>query len=155
MTRAGLLAAILVVGFTVAGVAQQQRPRIPPTGAIKKVKDNLYVVPGAGGNTTVFVTRSGIVLVDNTPPSIEGLAAAGQRLKGIAQDGIGPISRIEVSVAGSDEWFPYFPADGIFDEQREELDIDLKNVVKTLPALVSVRVYDKANNFVVRSVYVK
>lgn len=68
MTRAGLLAAILVVGFTVAGVAQQQRPRIPPTGAIKKVKDNLYVIPGAGGNTTVFVTRNGIVLVDTKLP---------------------------------------------------------------------------------------
>ena len=68
MTRAGLLAAILVVGFTVAGVAQQQRPRIPPTGAIKKVKDNLYVIPGAGGNTTVFVTRTGVVLVDTKLP---------------------------------------------------------------------------------------
>jgi glyoxylase-like metal-dependent hydrolase (beta-lactamase superfamily II) len=52
----------------VAGVAQQQRPRIPPTGAIKKVKDNLYVIPGAGGNTTVFVTRNGIVLVDTKLP---------------------------------------------------------------------------------------
>jgi cyclase len=66
MTRARLLAAIVVVGFTVATVAaqQQQRPRIPPTGTIKKVRDNLYVIPGAGGNTTVFVTQSGIVLVD-------------------------------------------------------------------------------------------
>lgn len=65
MTRARLLAAIVVVGFTVAGVAAQpQRPRIPPTGAIQKVRDNLYVIPGAGGNTTVFVTRTGIVLVD-------------------------------------------------------------------------------------------
>jgi glyoxylase-like metal-dependent hydrolase (beta-lactamase superfamily II) len=65
MTRARLLAAIVVVGFTVATVAaQQQRPRIPPTGTIKKVRDNLYVIPGAGGNTTVFVTPAGIVLVD-------------------------------------------------------------------------------------------
>ena len=65
MRRARLLAAIVVVGFTVATVAaQQQRPRIPPTGAIKKVRDNLYVIPGAGGNTTVFVTQNGIVLVD-------------------------------------------------------------------------------------------
>ncbi|HVQ15566.1 MAG TPA: MBL fold metallo-hydrolase [Vicinamibacterales bacterium] len=65
MRRARLLAAIVVVGFTVASVAaQQQRPRIPPTGAIKKVRDNLYVIPGAGGNTTVFVTQTGIVLVD-------------------------------------------------------------------------------------------
>ena len=65
MRRATLLAAIVVVGFTVVTVAaQQQRPRIPPTGMIKKVRDNLYVIPGAGGNTTVFVTRAGVVLVD-------------------------------------------------------------------------------------------
>jgi len=67
MTRARLLAAIVMMGFTIAGLAaqqQQQRPRIPPTGQIKKVRDNLYVIPGAGGNTTVFVTQSGIVLVD-------------------------------------------------------------------------------------------
>ena len=65
MTRTRLLAAIVLVGFAITGVpAQQQRPRIPPTGQIKKVRDNLYVIPGAGGNTTVFVTQSGIVLVD-------------------------------------------------------------------------------------------
>jgi cyclase len=65
MTRAGLLTGILVAGFAVAGIAaQQQRPKIPPTGAIKHVRDNLYVIPGAGGNTTVFVTQAGIVLVD-------------------------------------------------------------------------------------------
>jgi glyoxylase-like metal-dependent hydrolase (beta-lactamase superfamily II) len=68
MTRTRLLVAILVGGFTVTAVAAQQRPRIPPTGAIKKVKDNLYVIPGAGGNTTVFVTRSGVVLVDTKLP---------------------------------------------------------------------------------------
>jgi len=63
--RAGLLVAIVVVGLAVAGVAAQaQRPRIPPTGTIKIVRDNLYVIPGAGGNTTVLVTQAGIVLVD-------------------------------------------------------------------------------------------
>jgi len=99
--------------------------------------------------------ESGIVLVDNTPPSLDALAATGTRIRGIAQDGVGPIARIEISVAGSDEWLPHFPADGIFDEQREELDADVKNMVRTLPALLSVRVYDKASNFVVRSVLVK
>ena len=64
MRRARLLAAIVVVGFTVAGVAAQQRPRVPSTGVIKQVRDNLYMIPGAGGNTVVFVTRSGVVLVD-------------------------------------------------------------------------------------------
>jgi len=69
MRRAGLLTAIVVIGLTVAGVAAQQRgrgagPRIPPTGAIEKIRDNLYKIPGAGSNTTVFVTTDGVVLVD-------------------------------------------------------------------------------------------
>jgi cyclase len=65
MPRRRLLPAIVVVSLAVAGAAaQQQRPRIPPTGTIAKVRDNLYVIPGAGGNTTVFVTQGGVVLVD-------------------------------------------------------------------------------------------
>jgi cyclase len=71
IARRRLLPAIVVlVGLVVAGAAaQQQRPRIPPTGAIKKVRDNLYVIPGAGGNTTVFVTQGGVVLVDTKLPN--------------------------------------------------------------------------------------
>ena len=70
MARRRLLPAIVVVGLAVAGAAaQQQRPRIPPTGTIKKVGDNLYVIPGAGGNTTVFVTQGGVVLVDTKLPN--------------------------------------------------------------------------------------
>jgi cyclase len=64
MTRAGVLTAIVVAGLAISGVAAQRGPRIPPTGAIKQVKGNLYVIPGAGGNTTVFVTATGVVLVD-------------------------------------------------------------------------------------------
>ena len=65
MRRVRVLALIVVAGFTVVTLAAQpERPRIPPTGTIKKVRDNLYVIPGAGGNTTVFVTRAGVVLVD-------------------------------------------------------------------------------------------
>jgi cyclase len=63
MRRAGFLATIVIAGVSVAGIGAQ-RVRIPPTGAIKHIKDNLYVIPGAGGNTTVFVTQSGVVLVD-------------------------------------------------------------------------------------------
>lgn len=63
MRRGTVLMAIAVAGLAVAGVAAQ-RVRIPPTGAIRHVRDNLYVIPGAGGNTTVFLTRAGVVLVD-------------------------------------------------------------------------------------------
>jgi hypothetical protein len=42
MTRSRLLPAIVVLGLAVAGAAAElQRPRIPPTGTIKKVRDNL------------------------------------------------------------------------------------------------------------------
>lgn len=64
MRRASCLAAIVMVGLGVTGVVAQQRPRIPPTGTIEKVRDNLYKIPGAGGNTTVFITADGVVLVD-------------------------------------------------------------------------------------------
>ncbi len=68
--RLRLFPTIVVGGLPGAGAAaKQQRPRIPPTGAIKKVRDNLYVIPGAGGNTTVFVTESGVVLVDTKLPN--------------------------------------------------------------------------------------
>jgi cyclase len=70
MARRRFLPAIVVVGLAVAGAAAQpQRPRIPPTGTIKKIRDNLYVIPGAGGNTTVFVTSGGVVLVDTKLPN--------------------------------------------------------------------------------------
>ena len=71
MRRAGVLAAIVVVGISVAGVAAQRGGRgggLPPTGAIKNVRGNLHIVPGQGGNTTVFVTDAGVVLVDTKMP---------------------------------------------------------------------------------------
>jgi cyclase len=66
MRRTWILSAIVVFGLTVAGVTAQRGagPRIPPTGAIEHIKDNLYKIPGAGGNTTVFITAQGVVLVD-------------------------------------------------------------------------------------------
>ena len=99
--------------------------------------------------------ESSVVLVDNTPPVVEGLKVAGKRVQGVALDGVGPIARIEVSLAGSDEWTPFYPTDGIFDEQREEFDVDVSKIAPTVPALLSLRVYDKANNSVIRSVILK
>jgi hypothetical protein len=99
--------------------------------------------------------ESSVVLVDNTPPVIEGLKVVGKRVQGVAIDGVGPIARIEISQAGSDEWTPFYPTDGIFDEQREEFDADVSKLAPVTPALLSLRVYDKANNFVIRSVLLK
>lgn len=58
--RTGILAAIGLVGGALVVAAQQ----FPPLGGIEKVRGNLYLVRGQGGNTAVFVTGSGVVLVD-------------------------------------------------------------------------------------------
>jgi hypothetical protein len=99
--------------------------------------------------------ESGVVLVDNTPPRIENLKAAGRRIQGQTFDGVGPIQRIDVALAGSDDWIPFFPADGIFDEQREEFDMDVTVLRATGPVMVAVRVFDDANNFVIQNVALK
>jgi cyclase len=64
MKRAGVLAALLVVGgLAVAGAALQQ-PQQAQTAEIQKVKENLFVITGGGGNTAAFITEKGVVLVD-------------------------------------------------------------------------------------------
>jgi glyoxylase-like metal-dependent hydrolase (beta-lactamase superfamily II) len=49
-----------------AGIAAQRGRGggIPPTGAIRNLRGNLFIVPGQGPNTAVFVTKTGVVLVD-------------------------------------------------------------------------------------------
>jgi hypothetical protein len=110
-------------------------------------------------NPPESVTRdeleSGVVIVDNTPPLVEGLKLVGRRLSAVVVDGVGPIARVEVSAAGSDEWRPVGARDGIFDEQREEVDVDVTPILPAGPVLVSVRAYDSAGNFVVRNLPLK
>jgi hypothetical protein len=96
--------------------------------------------------------ESRIVTVDNTPPVITALEAKGRQVHGTAVDGVGPIARIELSVAGSGEWVPFFPRDGIYDQPREDFDVDVSSLSPAGRVLISVRVYDQANNFVVRHV---
>jgi cyclase len=72
MQRAIVLGSITAAGlFTIAVFAQQTppaaptgAPRFPPVETIEKLSDNLYRVPGAGGNSAVFVRDSGVLLVD-------------------------------------------------------------------------------------------
>jgi hypothetical protein len=99
--------------------------------------------------------ESGIILVDNTPPVITDLEVNGKRIRGTAVDGVGPISRIEVSVVGTDSWIPFFPKDGVFDEQREEFDADVSTLAVDGHPLLALRVYDRAGNLVVRNISLK
>ena len=95
MKRRLVLASIVVVGLAVAGLSAQRGGRgLPPTGTIRKVHDNLYVIPGAGGNTTVFVTSRGIVLVDTK------LAGNGEPiLKQVRTVSDRPVTMINVKLA--------------------------------------------------------
>jgi cyclase len=66
--RAVVLGSVLIVGAivtTIQGV-QGQTPQAPSAEAITvdKIKDNLYVLRGGGGNTAAFITAAGVVLVD-------------------------------------------------------------------------------------------
>src|SRR5262247_2185954 len=38
-------------------------------GMIQKVADRLYMIPGAGGNTAVFIMQNGVLLVDTKNPN--------------------------------------------------------------------------------------
>lgn len=63
MRRVSLIGILLAVG--VVGIVARQPAGGPPQVAeLVKVKDNLFVVKGGGGNTAAFVTSTGVVLVD-------------------------------------------------------------------------------------------
>ena len=82
--RTAVLAAIVLCGaLSIAVSARQAMPSGPTAASLKattieKVKDNLYVITGSGlasidafsgGNTAVFVTDKGVVLVDTKLPN--------------------------------------------------------------------------------------
>jgi glyoxylase-like metal-dependent hydrolase (beta-lactamase superfamily II) len=67
MTRAEVLGVITAVGaaaIVAAPFAAEQQPAAPNVAEIEKVKDNLYMITGGGGNTAAFITANGVVLVD-------------------------------------------------------------------------------------------
>ena len=67
MKRATLLIALLVIGaLSMAIVASQASggQRGPNVAQIEKVRDNLYMITGGGGNTAAFITDRGVVIVD-------------------------------------------------------------------------------------------
>jgi cyclase len=62
MKRLAVLASLMIVGalpvLMTQGQAQQN------VAEIQKVKDNLYMISGGGGNTAAFITDKGVVVVD-------------------------------------------------------------------------------------------
>jgi hypothetical protein len=99
--------------------------------------------------------ESAVIIVDNTPPVFRTLAADGRRVHGDVVDGVGPVARIDVAVDGRTEWHPFLPADGVFDEPVEAFDFDVSALVGKGNHLLTVRAFDEAGNFVVRSLELK
>src|SRR5688500_18178459 len=65
----GILVAAGAMSMTVAAFKQ------PPAGQpaarvveVEKLKDNLYVMRGGGGNSAVLITANGVVVVDTKTP---------------------------------------------------------------------------------------
>lgn len=67
MKRLAILGSILVAGMT-AVVAYGQGRALPGITDIEKVSEHVYRIPGAGGNTVVFLRSDGVVLVDTKLP---------------------------------------------------------------------------------------
>jgi cyclase len=72
MKRCVVLGALVAAGVLSITVSAFQQP---PSGApdqrvveVDKLKDNLFVLKGGGGNTAAFLTASGVVLVDTKLP---------------------------------------------------------------------------------------
>jgi glyoxylase-like metal-dependent hydrolase (beta-lactamase superfamily II) len=68
MRRIVVLGALIAVGagsFAASAYQQAQAPRVVE---VEKLRDNLFVLRGGGGNTAVFVGANGVVVVDTKNP---------------------------------------------------------------------------------------
>ncbi len=70
MRRAYVLGILVMAGAASVAVRAYQQPaaNAPKVIEVDKVKDNLFVLKGGGGNTAVFVTTTGVVVVDAKNP---------------------------------------------------------------------------------------
>lgn len=105
--------------------------------------------------TTRHALESTAVLVDNTPPVFKSLSMTGRKLQGEVTDGLGPIARIEIALAGSDDWRPLFPMDLVFDDPSERFDSDVSTIVPAGSRLIGVRAFDQAGNVVSKEIEAK
>jgi cyclase len=90
MLRTTIFVALAIMA---AGVpAQPQQPAAPTGGgrdapqpqAIQQVKPGLYMITGAGGNTTVRLTSQGLIVVDGKLPSQANYDALMALIKGVS-----------------------------------------------------------------------
>jgi cyclase len=70
MRRAYVLGILVMAGAASVAARAYQQPaaNAPKVIEVDKVKENLFVLKGGGGNTAVFVTSNGVVVVDAKNP---------------------------------------------------------------------------------------
>ncbi len=71
MKRITVLGTLVLLGSLSIAVKAAQTPAPQPSAeniTVEKVKENLFVLRGGGGNTAVFVTSNGVTLVDTKNP---------------------------------------------------------------------------------------
>jgi glyoxylase-like metal-dependent hydrolase (beta-lactamase superfamily II) len=69
MSRVLVLGCLVFAGALSAAVAAFQQPtEKPKLIEVEKLRDNLFVLRGGGGNTGVFITSTGVVVVDSKNP---------------------------------------------------------------------------------------
>lgn len=68
MNRTAVLGVLIAAGaFSMTLAAYQQAPA-PMVVEVEKLKDNLYVMKGGGGNSAVFIGSDGVTVVDTKNP---------------------------------------------------------------------------------------
>src|SRR5205809_4882053 len=72
MTRIKILAALVAIACLSLSVAAYQQAGRGQAQArvvdVDKLRDNLYVLKGGGGNTAVFIAANGVIVVDTKNP---------------------------------------------------------------------------------------
>ena len=68
MKRSIVLGVLIAVGALSLVVAAQQQAQAPRVIEVEKLRDNVFVLKGGGGNTGVFVQTNGVTVVDTKNP---------------------------------------------------------------------------------------
>ena len=100
----GVLAATGALSLAAAAYQQPAGQAAPKVVEAEKLKDNLYVMKGGGGNSAVFITADGVTVVDTKLPGW-GAAAAREDQDGHRQaGGHGSSTRTRISITSAATW---------------------------------------------------